>query len=92
MTLITSYAVEHENFESRWGVRSLNSGKSLEMNKGRFGKRKGRNALYMRNTGSFHNTSKFLATTGSSAGDAKEKVRTITIRICKEYCFAIVLV
>ncbi|XP_027171249.1 transcription termination factor MTERF9, chloroplastic isoform X2 [Coffea eugenioides] len=65
--------VEHENFESRWGVRSLNSGKSLEMNKGRFGKRKGRNALYMRNTGSFHNTSKFLATTGSSAGDAKEK-------------------
>lgn len=65
--------VEHENFESGWGIRSLNSRENLEMNKGRFGKRKGKDALYMRNTGSFHNTSKMLATHGSSAGDAKEK-------------------
>ncbi|KAL3508402.1 hypothetical protein ACH5RR_027803 [Cinchona calisaya] len=55
------------------GLRSLNSGKSLGMTQGRFGKRIGKNALNTRNTGNFHNSSNKLGSAGSSAGDGKEK-------------------
>lgn len=69
--------------ERGWGVRSLNSGKSLGISQGRFGKRNGKDALYASDTGGFPNTSKKLSSAGSSDGDGKEKVLVINIKIWK---------